>query len=110
MKGIVRIILQLPRRILVMPIKLYRKYLSPLKGSPSCRFVPTCSEYALTAIERWGVFAGGFLAIRRILRCNPFHPGGFDPVPERKRKKDSIHSANYQPMCENNSHEKGHKT
>ena len=100
MKSAVRFIVLLPRRILMLPIKLYRKYLSPLKGSPTCRFIPTCSEYAITAIERFGVFAGGFLAIRRILRCNPFCAGGFDPVPERRRRKNAHVSEKDQPMCD----------
>lgn len=60
-------------------IKFYRLFLSPLKP-PSCRFVPTCSEYALTAIEKYGVARGSLMAIRRILRCHPFNPGGYDPV------------------------------
>ncbi|QDR83094.1 membrane protein insertion efficiency factor YidD [Sporomusa termitida] len=60
-------------------IKFYRLFLSPLKP-PSCRFVPTCSEYALTAIEKYGVARGSMMAIRRILRCHPFNPGGYDPV------------------------------
>ncbi|MEG1870085.1 MAG: membrane protein insertion efficiency factor YidD, partial [Oscillospiraceae bacterium] len=49
-----------------------------------CRFYPTCSTYALTAIERFGALKGSYLAIRRILKCHPFHPGGFDPVPEKE--------------------------
>jgi len=60
-------------------IKLYRVVISPLKPR-SCRYYPTCSAYALEAIERHGAFRGAFAAIKRILRCNPFHPGGFDPV------------------------------
>lgn len=77
----------LPRRIIIIPVKLYRKFISPLKSSPSCRFTPTCSEYAQIAIGRWGIFAGGALSLWRILRCNPFCRGGYDPVPERKNKK-----------------------
>ncbi|WP_369823985.1 membrane protein insertion efficiency factor YidD [Anaerovibrio sp. JC8] len=61
-------------------IGFYRSYISPLKP-PSCRFVPTCSEYAMIAIEKYGPVKGGYLAIRRILRCHPFHKGGYDPVP-----------------------------
>jgi putative membrane protein insertion efficiency factor len=82
MKGL----LHLPRKIVSAPIKFYRKYLSRLKGSPSCRFTPTCSEYALEAISEWGVIAGSLLAIRRVLRCNPFGGCGYDPVPRRKKK------------------------
>ena len=66
-------------------IKFYRKNISPLK-KPCCRYVPTCSEYAMTSIERFGVLRGGFMALCRILRCNPFVKGGYDPVPEKKKK------------------------
>ncbi|WP_407397026.1 membrane protein insertion efficiency factor YidD [Anaerovibrio sp.] len=61
-------------------IEFYRSYISPLKP-PSCRYVPTCSEYAMIAIEKYGPVKGGYLAIKRILRCHPFHKGGYDPVP-----------------------------
>ena len=64
-------------------IKLYQNYLSPLLG-PSCRFHPTCSEYALQAIENFGVIRGGFWAIKRILKCNPWGGNGFDPIPKEK--------------------------
>jgi putative membrane protein insertion efficiency factor len=64
---------------LVLLIKFYRIFISPLKP-PTCRFVPTCSEYALLALEKYGVWRGLYLAIRRILRCHPFHPGGYDPI------------------------------
>jgi putative membrane protein insertion efficiency factor len=67
------------KKIAIMMIKGYRLFISPLK-SPTCRFVPTCSEYALQAIEKYGIFRGGIMAVRRILRCHPFHPGGYDPV------------------------------
>ncbi|HIZ56489.1 MAG TPA: membrane protein insertion efficiency factor YidD [Firmicutes bacterium] len=62
-------------------IRLYRRLLSPLKP-PCCRFYPTCSQYALQAIERFGALKGSYLAVRRLLRCHPFCPGGIDPVPE----------------------------
>jgi putative membrane protein insertion efficiency factor len=68
------------KRILIFIIKVYRKFLSPLKP-PSCRFYPTCSQYAITAIEKYGAVKGTFMAIKRILKCHPFHPGGYDPVP-----------------------------
>ena len=68
------------KKVLILLIKIYRKYISPLKP-PSCRFYPTCSEYAIEAIEKYGAMKGSFLAIRRILRCHPFNPGGYDPVP-----------------------------
>ena len=62
-------------------IKFYRKYLSGLKGGPTCKFTPTCSEYAIEAIEKYGALKGGILSVWRILRCNPFSKGGYDPVP-----------------------------
>ncbi len=68
------------KKFLVGLIKFYRKYISPLKP-PTCRFTPTCSEYAMIAIDKYGVKKGGWLAIKRVLRCNPFFPGGNDPVP-----------------------------
>lgn len=65
---------------LVVLIRLYRYALSPLLG-PSCRFYPSCSEYAQEAILRHGALRGGWFALRRVLRCNPWHCGGHDPVP-----------------------------
>jgi uncharacterized protein len=65
------------------PIRFYRKFISPLKP-PTCRFYPTCSEYALEAIEVHGVAKGSWLAAKRIGRCHPFHPGGIDPVPPKQ--------------------------
>lgn len=68
------------RKFLIAMIRLYQKYLSPLKRKRSCRFYPTCSQYAIDALNRYGVLKGSCLALRRILKCHPFHPGGFDPV------------------------------
>ncbi|MDD5264396.1 MAG: membrane protein insertion efficiency factor YidD [Candidatus Bipolaricaulis sp.] len=72
------------RRILVLPIKVYRRAVSPFLR-PRCRFYPTCSEYAIEAIETHGPFRGSWLALRRLLKCHPLHPGGVDPVPPRRR-------------------------
>ncbi|MEA4822946.1 MAG: membrane protein insertion efficiency factor YidD [Clostridiaceae bacterium] len=69
------------KRLLTALIRFYRRQLSPLKRTPTCRFIPTCSEYALLAIEKYGAWKGTRLAICRVLRCHPFHPGGYDPVP-----------------------------
>jgi uncharacterized protein len=68
------------KRVVQAPIHIYRRYISPLKP-PTCRFYPTCSAYALEAVEKHGAAKGTYLAARRILRCHPFHPGGYDPVP-----------------------------
>ena len=61
-------------------IRFYQRAISPY-FPPCCRYTPTCSQYALEAVKKYGPFKGGYLALRRILRCNPFHPGGYDPVP-----------------------------
>lgn len=74
------------KRPLIWLIKFYRKYISP-KTPPSCKFTPTCSQYGLEAIERFGAFKGGFMTLWRILRCNPFSKGGYDPVPQKKNIK-----------------------
>jgi len=71
---------RLPRNAAVGFVKFYRAALSPL-FPPSCRFVPTCSEYALIALERYGFLKGFCLSVKRIGRCHPLHPGGYDPVP-----------------------------
>ena len=69
------------KRILIGMINFYRKYLSGLKRYSTCKYYPTCSQYGLEAIEKYGAFKGGLLAVWRILRCNPFSKGGYDPVP-----------------------------
>lgn len=68
-------------------IKFYQKAISPFKP-PTCRFLPTCSAYSLEAIKRFGALKGGYLAVKRILKCHPFHPGGIDLVPEKKDSKN----------------------
>ncbi|MEQ9552750.1 MAG: membrane protein insertion efficiency factor YidD [Coleofasciculus sp. G3-WIS-01] len=67
--------------LLIWLIQGYKTFISPIFG-PTCRFHPTCSTYALQAVERFGAWRGSILALRRILRCHPFHPGGYDPIPE----------------------------
>ncbi len=66
---------------LIILIHLYRHAFSMLLG-PCCRFTPSCSSYALLSIQRFGIIEGAFLIIKRVLRCHPFHPGGYDPVPD----------------------------
>ncbi len=68
------------KRVLIWLVRGYRRFISPMLPG-ACRFYPTCSQYALEALEKYGALKGGYLAIRRILRCHPFHPGGYDPVP-----------------------------
>ena len=77
--------LSLAQRLVLAPLALYRRFLSPLKPVPSCRFHPTCSGYAVDAVRVHGVAYGLWLATARVLRCHPWHPGGFDPVPPPRR-------------------------
>ena len=69
------------KHICILLVRFYRKFLSPLKGGPCCRFTPTCSAYALVAFQKRGFFVGLILTVWRIFRCQPFCPGGYDPVP-----------------------------
>ncbi len=69
------------KKLFITLIRFYQKYISPLKGRPSCIYIPTCSQYAIEAIGKYGALKGGLLAAWRILRCNPFSKGGYDPVP-----------------------------
>ncbi len=71
--------------VLIFFIRLYQIFISPFSRG-SCRFIPTCSHYSIQAIERFGVVKGLCLSIKRISRCNPFNPGGYDPVPELDKK------------------------
>ena len=78
------------KHVCILLIRFYRKFLSPLKRNPCCRFTPTCSAYALEAFQKRGFFVGSALSVRRILRCNPFCAGEYDPVPEKKAKHKKI--------------------
>ncbi len=69
------------RRALVLLVRLYQRLVSPLLP-PACRFYPSCSAYAVQALERHGAVRGSWLTVRRLCRCHPFHPGGIDPVPD----------------------------
>ncbi|MFB3165550.1 membrane protein insertion efficiency factor YidD [Neobacillus sp. 179-C4.2 HS] len=71
------------KKIFISVIRFYQVVISPIKP-PSCRFYPTCSHYGLEAVQRFGALKGGWLTLKRILKCHPFHPGGIDPVPEKK--------------------------
>jgi hypothetical protein len=73
-------------------LRTYKRWLSPLLPV-SCRYVPTCSEYAMEAVERYGILRGGFMAAGRLLRCHPFVKGGYDPVPHNRRSGNWHHSA-----------------
>ena len=78
---------KLIREAFLAPVKLYRKYLSPLKPTPTCRFTPSCSQYAIDAVREWGIVLGTVLTLFRIVRCNPFSKGGEDPVPKNPFKR-----------------------
>jgi len=77
-------VIDLPSRLARGLISLYKKFISPLLP-PACRFHPTCSQYCSEALEKHGFFKGGWIGMKRILRCNPFFKGGYDPVPGNKR-------------------------
>lgn len=71
---------EIPGRIVLLPIRGYQKFISP-GLPPSCRFSPSCSQYALEAVSKYGALKGMWLGARRLVRCHPFNPGGYDPVP-----------------------------
>lgn len=64
---------------MILLIEMYQKFISPLKPA-SCRFYPSCSEYTIQALKKYGIIKGTILGIKRILKCNPYHPGGYDPL------------------------------
>lgn len=75
------------KKVLLWLIAFYRSQISPRKKYGCCKYYPTCSQYGMEAIERFGALKGSLLALWRIMRCNPFSKGGYDPVPEKKEKK-----------------------
>lgn len=79
-QGRVANLKDVPRTVALALVRFYRSYVSPL-FPPTCRYVPTCSEYAMIAFQKYGFIKGSWLAIKRICRCHPWHPGGYDPVP-----------------------------
>ncbi|AWC34310.1 TPA: membrane protein insertion efficiency factor YidD [Bacillus cytotoxicus] len=74
------------KQIFIGIIRFYQKFISPMTP-PTCRFYPTCSHYGLEAFQTYGALKGFWLTLKRILKCHPFHPGGFDPVPDKKDDK-----------------------
>ncbi|WP_436493007.1 membrane protein insertion efficiency factor YidD [Actinokineospora sp. HUAS TT18] len=85
-------------RVLLVPVRIYRRWISPVLP-PACRFYPSCSEYAVTALTTHGAGRGSWLALRRLLRCGPWHPGGYDPVPPRNPKNQSGTSTPADPIA-----------
>lgn len=75
------------KRVLIALVRFYQRAISPYKGGSCCKYIPTCSNYAIEAFKRFGAVKGFFLAAYRLLRCNPFSRGGYDPVPEKKEKR-----------------------
>ena len=73
------------KKLLILLIRFYQKFISPIFPA-KCRFYPTCSQYTLEAIKEYGAVKGTYLGIKRILKCNPFHEGGYDPVPKKENK------------------------
>jgi putative membrane protein insertion efficiency factor len=84
----IKFLISIPAYLLILLILIYRHTLSPLFGN-QCRYHPTCSHYSEEAIKKYGAFKGMVLAVKRILRCHPWHEGGYDPVPENKEKDHS---------------------
>jgi hypothetical protein len=79
-------LVQLPRTVLIAGVRAYQRFISPVLP-PACRFTPSCSAYAVTALERYGAVQGTWMALRRLARCHPWNPGGYDPVPDRNQRQ-----------------------
>ncbi|MFZ0834740.1 MAG: membrane protein insertion efficiency factor YidD [Mycobacterium sp.] len=77
---------RLPARAAIFLIELYRTYVSPMR-LPTCRFTPTCSQYAIEALAEYGLVKGGWLTVVRLAKCGPWHRGGWDPIPERRNER-----------------------
>lgn len=93
------------KHVMIWLIGLYRKYISPLKP-PCCRFTPSCSAYAIEAFQKRGFFVGFILTVWRILRCNPFSKGGYDPVPERGLRRRDTSKINEEDIKPTDNEEK----
>ncbi len=87
------------KKIIIALIRFYRKHISPLK-KPCCRFTPTCSQYAIQAVERHGAFLGSLMSVARIIRCNPYCRGGYDPVPDYFTLKSMVGRVEIPSACE----------
>lgn len=98
---------KLIREAFLAPVKLYRKYLSPLKSTPTCRFTPSCSQYAIDAVREWGIVLGTVLTLFRLIRCNPFSKGGDDPVPRNPLKRRDSGALQKQNAPTQQKHERG---
>lgn len=70
------------KKLIIAVVRFYQRYISPLT-MPSCIYMPSCSQYMIEAVERFGAIRGGWMGLRRLARCHPFHEGGYDPVPEK---------------------------
>lgn len=78
------------KKLVLKLIRFYQMAVSPYKGRSYCNYIPSCSQYAIEAVDRFGALKGGFLALKRILRCNPWTEGGYDPVPYKLKSKKGL--------------------
>lgn len=85
------------RQIFILPIRFYQLSISPILGPSKCRFQPTCSQYAIEAIQEWGILKGTWLGMKRIGKCHPWGPHGHDPVPKKDKPPSTIHQSGEHP-------------